>query len=159
MYKAVLSALLQHGWAQLGLMEECRKRAESARDPRLCSAWTGVFLRLSRALTGTAEVLARMEAAPAILVEALPRAGLRQPELPDLPDAREGPSPFEKLENNLGRFFEHPQQFAPSSFLPRKRGRKENARLRTKSKGGAPRGNRNAQKAGCYTAELHAFRR
>src|SRR5206468_1032104 len=60
--------------------------------------------------------------------------------------------------------------FAPSGasrHLPRRRGRKESGfvsasprpLLRVKAKGGAPRGNRNAQKSGCHTRAVREFRR
>lgn len=102
--ESVLSALRKRGRAQLGLMEECRRRAEKARDPRISSAWIGVLLRLSRALTGTAEVLARFEARPELFVEALPFANLRLPELPRLPGAHEGyPPPSQNSNTTEGR--------------------------------------------------------
>jgi hypothetical protein len=134
------------GGPQLRLIQECRRRAAAARDLRLCSAWIGIFLQISNALNETAKAIGDLEWAPRDA--ALP-VGLRLPQLPSLPKEGEAPSP------------ENPKT-TPSGISSRINGlthRRSPVRRRVKSKGGAPRGNRNAQKAGCHTLALREFHR
>ena len=82
----------------------------AARDPKARSAWIGMFLRLTEALTETAFVGVTLERAgnSAPRVAPLPN-GLRLPKLPAFP--QEGtPTPSRFPQNNLRRFFQSDQR-------------------------------------------------
>jgi hypothetical protein len=89
-----LRALQMHGWAQAELLEEFRERAASAGDPRLCSAWIGLFVKLCDALTETGGLLGRLERT-ATLEPNVARllVNLRLPKLPVLTAEKEGIPP------------------------------------------------------------------
>jgi hypothetical protein len=67
-----LRHLQEQAWAQLTLLEECRRRAVAADNPALCSAWVGLFVQRCGALTETAfaygslEKIVRLEPALAL---------------------------------------------------------------------------------------------
>ena len=101
--KVGLSALRDHAREQLGLLEECRRRTKEACPPEACSAWVGVFLRVSRALTETALVLGRIEAAPEFSATALAALKLRLPVLPPPPPPSGVPLPRKRGRSKAGR--------------------------------------------------------
>src|SRR4051812_26456967 len=135
-------ALEGHLRAQLTLLEECRDRAVAARDPRLGSAWIGHFVRLSHGMAATGGAIASLRHAGEG-AEGLRLAPFALPGLPRLPEEGEGvPSQIRKT--TPGGIS------SPVSGL-------ERPQLREKSKGGAPRGNRNALTSGCHTAAFQEF--
>jgi hypothetical protein len=135
-------ALEGHLRAQLTLMEGCRNRAVAARDARLRSAWISQFVRLSSGMAATGSAIARLRHAGEA-AKILPLALLRLPDLPPVPAEGEG-GPCRIGKTTAGGIS------SSSKDLPRRR---------AKSKGGAPRGNRNAQTTGCHTAAFQEFGR
>jgi hypothetical protein len=138
-------ALEEHLRAQLALLEGYRDRAVAAPDPRLASAWIGHFIRISHAMAATGSAIAPLrhagKGAQSLLI-----APFALPKLPHLPEEGEGvPSQIRKT--------------TPGAISCGNNGLPESRRPRVKSKGGAPRGNPNAQTSGCHTAEFRQFGR
>jgi hypothetical protein len=135
--------------AQVTLLQACARAAAAARDPRVKSAWIGAVVRLMSASAVTGSMIATIRWAPADSgVSALPvRPGA--PKLPPLPNL-EGPPPPNFYKTTSGGFSNRISRLAVPTARPR---------LRVKSKGGAPRGNRNAHKSGCHTAAFREFSR
>lgn len=87
-----MSALKDQLRAQAELMQECRRRAVAARDPRMASALTDIFIRLCDAMTETAFVSGSLGQAGTLgPLAVVLLANLRLPKLPDFPEEGEGP--------------------------------------------------------------------
>ena len=123
--------------AQAKHLQACAQRA--AGDPRLKSAWIEAVVRLMDASAATGSAIADLKWSPRDPV--IP-VRLRLPDLPALPNAEGGPPPPQIRKTTSGHFRNRLNGLAPQ-------------RPRVKSKGGAQRGNRNAQTSGCHTS---AFR-
>ena len=138
--ESALSALQEYLRAQSELNNECLSRAVSACDPRLKSAWIGVFVRLCDAVVANGHAIADLKHAPGPI--SLP-VRWRLPKLPSLPKMEGGtpPPPHFHKTTSSGISCE----ISGLAKCPAK------SRLRRKSKGGAPRGNTNAQKSGSNT--------
>ena len=97
--KQAWSALQEHLRAQLGVMRECRKRADAAPDPRLAFAWVETFLRFSvgpaeiGSLLGSLDGKSELEQMTALML-----ANLRLPQLPDLPEGAPHPQTGKQLQ-------------------------------------------------------------
>ncbi|HSC19793.1 MAG TPA: hypothetical protein VLC74_12865, partial [Rhizomicrobium sp.] len=139
------SALEAQLRGQVALLDACVARIAAARDPQLKSAWISAVVRLMNASAATGSAMADIKWAPASTAFMLP-IGLCLPPLPRLPEEGEGP----------------PAEFCKTTSAAisrRNSGLRLAGRLRIKSKGGAPKGNRNAQKSGAHTAAFRQFRR
>jgi hypothetical protein len=138
---ALQKALVRHVWAE--------------RDPKLCLAWVGLVLELNESIAATLDLLPALKSAPRHT--ALPGfPPLSLPEIPS-PPHREGGPPPPIFRKTTGSRLSNRNRDLGSPSSPAKRGSK--TPLRVKSKGGAPKGNRNALKTGCHTRGFRAFRR
>jgi hypothetical protein len=149
-------ALEEHLRAQLTLAEGCRDRAVAAAGPHLRSVWIGHFVRVSNAMAVTGSALARVVRADGG-VASLSLAPLRLPALPRLPEEEGYPPPPEFSKTTPGGISSRISSLNAFFIPPGVRGRKTitqapvsatEGRLRVKSKGGAPKRNRNAQTSG-----------
>jgi hypothetical protein len=132
------------------LVHACARAAAAADDPRLKSACIGAVVCLMNASAATGSMIANVRWVSADGgLSALPLR-LRVPRLPPLPKEEGGPHPPAFCKTTSGRF---------SSGISSLAGPPTRPVLRAKSKGGAPRGNRNAQKSGCHTAAFREFKR
>jgi hypothetical protein len=150
-----LAHLQEQLWAQVKFGAECLERGRAAGDWRLRCAWIDVFLRLNDAVIQAGFVCGKLEngVSPDPLISFL-LANLRLPKLPVFPNAGTlgggTPPPPEIRKTTSGHF---------SNEISGLRGKIAKPRLRTKAKGGAPKGNRNARTSGAHTAEFREFRR
>src|SRR3954447_18988386 len=101
-------------------------------------------------MAATGSLIADLKWAPGgTRASAFPPAS-RLPRLPPLSDEEGTPPPPQIRKTPSARYPNANSGFAMSAGRPRRR---------VKLKGGAPRGNRNAQKSGCHTLALREFRR
>src|SRR5581483_9499494 len=142
---SLLSSLEEELRAQTALVAACFDRAAAAGDPRLKSAWRKLAVRLMNVSAATGWALAALKWAPRHSGMADLAVGLRLPKLPPLPDSGGSPPPHKICKTTSGGFANR------NSHLTATRA---NPRLAVKPKGGAPKGNRNAQKSGCHTAQF-----
>src|ERR1041385_2828646 len=84
MREKVSCALQEHLRAQLGVMRECRRRADAARDPRLAFAWVETILRFCQGPAEIGSLLGSLEGKSELeQMTALMLANLRLPQLPE----------------------------------------------------------------------------
>jgi hypothetical protein len=144
--ECALSALQEYLQAQSELNNECLRRAVSACDPRLKSAWIGVFVRLCDAVVANGHAIADLKHLPGHVI---PPVRLCLPRLPALPKMEGGtPPPPHFHKTTSGGISCETSSLAKPPAKPR---------LPVKLKGGAPRGNRNARKSGAQRASFVNF--
>src|SRR5690349_11267719 len=145
-----MGALLEQVRARSALIQACCRRAAEAHDPQLKSARIDVIVHVVNASARTGAATADLKWAPQSSPPG-PRVRLRLPRLPSLPEIENTPLPLnESAKQPPGCLAGKSAAYSP------KTGRR---RLRPKPKGGAPRGNRNAQKPGCHSRAFQEFRR